>query len=693
MASALVVFALVLAQMATAQWPDRNRFVPDRGGAVFDVRTDPPSQDVTAGETVTFRCSASSPSGARPTLEWTRQDGGRLQSNARDDGRGTLVIYGVLARDAGTYECSASGGFFPQKASAILTVRSGGGGGGGRCLPTEFKCQTGECISRARLCDRRPDCRDGSDETQCGGNGDNKCEPNQYECPNGKCIMKIWKCDGDDDCGDGWDERNCPVAPPGSRCAYTEWSCQSRDQCIPYSYLCDEEFDCADRSDEIACASPTIERPPPPTVRVCPGETVEITCKARGRPIPIISWRLNWGHTCITNEPQRCECVCPREDGEGKIIIRNVQSKDQGAYTCEAMNNKGNLFAVPDAILELKRPEECGVVPPVRGCTDRQFNAHPQQDESPAPAPICVDCFCFGHTSTCSASELRISKLSLFDPRYGGAVHDGNGRRVPDAVEVNCMSEDAQLQVVPRYIKYDSRTPKVYIEDFYSKTPGKDEDDYSGPFYWTLPDQFRGNKITSYGYHLRYTIRFTEPRGYPQKPTKQPDVILVGSNEERLYWHADHTKKAIVDGIAQAPPKDKDHTYEARFFSGDIEGKWTKDRDGLQEGVSRQDLMMVMQNLMDIMIRATYDDNMIDTHLKLVEMEYGTDRIDTVLPGNTRATWVELCQCPAGYTGTSCERCADGYTRRETGSFLGECVPEGRSAVRGQQGPFLGLGK
>ena len=40
---------------------------------------------------------------------------------------------------------------------------------------------------------------------------------------------------------------------------------------------------------------------------------------------------------------------------------------------------------------------------------------------------------------------------------------------MPDAVEVNCMSEDAQLQVVPRYIKYDSRTPKVYIEDFYSK--------------------------------------------------------------------------------------------------------------------------------------------------------------------------------------------------------------------------------
>ena len=49
-----------------------------------------------AGGRVTFRCVADSRSGARPPrLRWTRQNGGRLQSNARDDGGGTLVIYGV----------------------------------------------------------------------------------------------------------------------------------------------------------------------------------------------------------------------------------------------------------------------------------------------------------------------------------------------------------------------------------------------------------------------------------------------------------------------------------------------------------------------------------------------------------------------------------------------------------------------
>lgn len=229
--------------------------------------------------------------------------------------------------------------------------------------------------------------------------------------------------------------------------------------------------------------------------------------------------------------------------------------------------------------------------------------------------------------------------------------------------------------VTPRFINY--AISRIYIEDFYSKTPGKDEDDYSGPFYWVLPDQFRGNKLTSYGYYLNYTIRFTEPKGYPAEATTQPDVILVArleGKEKRLFWHAE---------ILSAE-KDIEHTYSARFFaptSHDVdrptEGKWTHDRDGHERGVSREDLMMVLQNLEDIMVRATYDVNMINTNLLKVELEYGTAESDKWVWPNHRATWVEKCNCPEGYTGTSCERCADGYDRVQRGPFLGECVRRG----------------
>lgn len=38
----------------------------------------------------------------------------------------------------------------------------------GRCFPNEFTCENGECVPAGSRCDRRPDCRDRSDERDCG---------------------------------------------------------------------------------------------------------------------------------------------------------------------------------------------------------------------------------------------------------------------------------------------------------------------------------------------------------------------------------------------------------------------------------------------------------------------------------------------------------------------------------------------
>ncbi len=93
---------------------------------------------------------------------------------------------------------------------------------------------------------------------------------------------------------------------------------------------------------------PTIVRGPTRNITVYVGETIRIECEASGFPYPFINWRLNWGHVC--DEPR---CVSTNENGKGVLIIKDARVTDSGAYSCEALNSKGRVFAVPDAIVHV----------------------------------------------------------------------------------------------------------------------------------------------------------------------------------------------------------------------------------------------------------------------------------------------------------------------------------------------------
>jgi hypothetical protein len=73
-------------------------------------------------------------------------------------------------------------------------------------------------------------------------------------------------------------------------------------------------------------------------------------------------------------------------------LLNFCQESDQGAYSCEAINNRGSVFAVPDSILVVKKQPSV--------CRRGYFNS-----EARSPAE-CISCFCFGVTTDCQSADL-----------------------------------------------------------------------------------------------------------------------------------------------------------------------------------------------------------------------------------------------------------------------------------------------
>jgi hypothetical protein len=93
-------------------------------------------------------------------------------------------------------------------------------------------------------------------------------------------------------------------------------------------------------------------------------------CEASGFPSPYINWRLNWGHIC--DEPR---CFSTNENGKGVLTITDARLSDAGAYSCEALNSKGRVFAIPDAIVNVivEKKVVCNCFNHATECDDNEY--------------------------------------------------------------------------------------------------------------------------------------------------------------------------------------------------------------------------------------------------------------------------------------------------------------------------------
>ncbi|KAL9883895.1 terribly reduced optic lobes isoform 7-T9 [Glossina fuscipes fuscipes] len=575
------------------------------------LRTYPNNQVIKESREAVFRCRDEGMLRAR--VRWTRPGDRPLPAGSRDI-NGRLEIPNIRVEDSGTYICEAVG--YPrhvpgQQVSVQLTVEKYNPRDEripAACSSTQATCMNGECIDRSQICDGIPHCSDGSDEHSCSHG--RKCHPNQFMCRNSKCVDRVWRCDGENDCGDNSDEESCDPEPSGAPCRYDEFQCRS-GHCIPKSFQCDDTNDCRDGSDEIGCMAPDKIRDPPPTQVLKQGDFLNITCVGVGIPVPVIVWRLNWGHV-----PEKC--ISKSYAGTGNLYCPDMQSSESGAYSCEIINTKGSKFTT-DTLVTVITPDRPGV------CPAGFFNMLARSPDE------CINCFCFGVSKTCKSADLFTSVIQA--PVSSHRIVD-----VELSPYSNIVINEAPASGMMTLLHgVQFRASDVHYGG------GR-----SAP-YLALPSEYMGNQLKSYGGYLKYDINVVGSG----RPTHHPDVIVTGNGFTLTY-------RARLQPQVNVPNK-----MEVQFSPG----TWKKPDGRL---ATREEIMMILANVDNLLIRLSYieaTEREVELTNILMNSAGAHDH------GLGQASLVEQCQCPNGYAGDSCESCAPGYVRQKGGAWLGRCVP------------------
>nr|XP_032526331.1 basement membrane-specific heparan sulfate proteoglycan core protein [Danaus plexippus plexippus] len=249
----------------------------------------------------------------------------------------------------------------------------------------------------------------------------------------------------------------------------------------------------------------------------------------------------------------------------------------------------------------------------------------------------CALCFCSGVSQECRISNLR---------RKTTSVHF-NVPKIVDEVKVYKSAPIGQAGAVRYNIPIETDLqPELYNNEISLSAYERSQPSI---FYWSLPNSFAGDKVTSYGGKLNYELKHIYS---PSGQNTAADVQLISEN--RLTFHYFGNFVPDSDGYLNA-------TVEF------LEKGWQRP-DGKQ--VSREHFLLALADVKAILVKATYSSNVDLASIVSASIETAEPNGDGPL-----AQHVEQCVCPRGYVGTSCEDCAPGFTRSSSGIYLEHCGP------------------
>ncbi|XP_039180622.1 laminin subunit alpha-2 isoform X7 [Crotalus tigris] len=251
-------------------------------------------------------------------------------------------------------------------------------------------------------------------------------------------------------------------------------------------------------------------------------------------------------------------------------------------------------------------PCRCKVYVEGKNCDHCKAGFFNLQQENPQG---CEACFCSGITNDCTESQWTYR-----------TIMDMSGWQLTD--------ERGLAKLTPQQDSFDG-PQQLSISNIVARTV------LQPIYYWSAPSPYLGNKITAAGGHLKFTVSY-DLAGEEDiaEAVLQSDVIIEGSglristSQEGIHLNPfeEHTEEVILK-----------HNL---FMLNGIP-------------VSKREFMTVLANIKRLLIRATYSNGMNAIYrLSGVSLESADD----LRTGQKDACAVEICQCPTGYSGSSCEQ-------------------------------------
>ncbi|OCT76655.1 hypothetical protein XELAEV_18031856mg [Xenopus laevis] len=256
----------------------------------------------------------------------------------------------------------------------------------------------------------------------------------------------------------------------------------------------------------------------------------------------------------------------------------------------------------------------------------------------------CSPCFCSGVSQLCTEMDgyVRIPISLIPDQPLLHVVSLNNQDGTTDGV----FSEFPELLL-------DAAMVKQHLD--------------SETFYWQLSDQFLGNKIMSYGGQLKYVITYYAV-GDSGVSDFEPYILMKGGRFNKQVIYADIPQPA--------------NRVRSEIKISLTENKWKYFNAVSDQSVTRSDFMSVLENVDYVLIKASYGYGLHQSRISNISMDIAVE-VSEMHSGREVAHLIEICECPPGYTGLSCQDCAPGYFKekptetnvRGSQPLIARCVP------------------